>query len=259
MSRQANRPDPSSFFDSPQWYDRSVNWDARLQREIPVLREVLGPPGPQGVLDAGCGTGHQAVAMAGAGYRMTGLDLSEAMLRVASQRAADAGVHVAWVGGPYEMLNDSVTHRFDGLYCIGNSLAAAGSAEAVQAALDNFGAVLRPGGRLFLQVLNFEPMRHEHPCLRGPRVTRVDGVEYVSFRLFHVGADEAKVTSLTLWNDGQWRHHAGGGRIYPVSPEQLDAWLSAAGCRIDARYGDYARTPFDPRTSVDLIITATRA
>ncbi|MBN1511584.1 MAG: methyltransferase domain-containing protein, partial [Phycisphaerae bacterium] len=217
-----------------------------------------GPPGTLGVLDAGCGTGHQAIAMAQAGYRMTGLDRSEAMLRVASQRAADAGVHIAWSGCAFDALNESVTHRFDGLYCIGNSLAAAGSEAAVRSAIDNFAAVLRPGGRLFIQVLNFAPMRDEHPCVRGPRIVRVEGVEYVSFRLFHVGADESRVTSLTLWNDGQWRHHAKEGRTYPVSPEQMDAWLAAAGLRVDGRHGDYALTPFDAETSVDFIVTAVR-
>ncbi len=258
MNNPSNASGTTLFLDSPQWYDVSVNWNARLTREIPKLQQVLGPPGSLGILDAGCGTGHQTVAMARAGYRMTGLDVSEAMLRVASQRAADAGVHVAWVGCGFDALNDSVTHRFDGLYCIGNSLAAAGSEATVRAALDNFAAVLRPGGRLFIQVLNFAPMRDEHPCVRGPRITHVEGVEYVSFRLFHVGADEAKVTSLTLWNDGQWRHHAGGGRIYPVSPGQMETWLAAAGLRVDGRYGDYALTPFDPGTSVDFIVTATR-
>ena len=44
-----------------EWYDQSINWDARLQREIPVFVDVFGAPGDGGIIDAGCGTRIQEV------------------------------------------------------------------------------------------------------------------------------------------------------------------------------------------------------
>ena len=44
------------------------------------------------VLDVGTGTGRAAIGLARAGARVTGLDASQEMLRVASVRARDAGV-----------------------------------------------------------------------------------------------------------------------------------------------------------------------
>ena len=96
----SDRSASSAMFDSAEWYDIGVNWSARLEREIPVLCDVMGPPGEFGVLDAGCGTGRQAVAMVQAGYRVTGQDAAEQMLRVASERAA--AVHLprcTWQNG----------------------------------------------------------------------------------------------------------------------------------------------------------------
>jgi SAM-dependent methyltransferase len=46
-------------------------------------------PGAQSVLDLGCGTGRHALLLAERGYRMTGVDLSEEMLKVA--RASSSG------------------------------------------------------------------------------------------------------------------------------------------------------------------------
>jgi histidinol-phosphate/aromatic aminotransferase/cobyric acid decarboxylase-like protein/SAM-dependent methyltransferase len=48
------------------------------------------------VLDLGCGMGRHAIALAGAGYRVTGIDVSEWALGRARAAAAEAGVHVDW-------------------------------------------------------------------------------------------------------------------------------------------------------------------
>ena len=62
-----------------------------------LLGQVLDalPAAPAGVVDAGGGTGQLAVALAAAGYRVTVVDTSAAMLATCAQRAADAGPGVA--------------------------------------------------------------------------------------------------------------------------------------------------------------------
>jgi S-adenosylmethionine-dependent methyltransferase len=62
-----------------------------------LLGQVLDalPAAPATVVDAGGGTGQLAVALAGAGYRVTVVDTSAAMLATCAQRAADAGPEVA--------------------------------------------------------------------------------------------------------------------------------------------------------------------
>jgi S-adenosylmethionine-dependent methyltransferase len=62
-----------------------------------LLGQVLAalPAAPATVVDAGGGTGQLAVALAGAGYRVTVVDTSAAMLATCAQRAADAGPGLA--------------------------------------------------------------------------------------------------------------------------------------------------------------------
>ena len=158
----------------------------------------------------------------------------------------------------YEALHEATGGGFDGIYCIGNSLAAAGSRAGVMRGVHAFGKCLHPRGRLLIQVLNFGPMRLDTPCVRGPRVSYVDDREYVSFREFHFDADGAQVTNVTLWNDNGWRHRAHSGRLYPVERDELRTWYAEAGLRIDEVWGSYQREPFDPDASVDLIVVATR-
>ncbi len=246
-----------TFLD-PSWYDKGINWAARLGREIPVLVDVFGAPGDGGLIDAGCGTGRQTCALAKQGYRMVGADASDEMIAMASSLAKELAVDVAFHVSPYAGMIEKLGGGFDGVYCLGNALAAAGSEEAVREALGQFAKCLRPGGRLFLQVLNFEPMRIELPCVRGPRVSVVDGREYISTRQFHFHDDRAVVTNTTLWHDEGWKQRSHAGRLYPLSLSQLQAWCADAGLRIDDTWGNYQREPFEIDRSVDLIVVATR-
>jgi len=241
-----------------EWYNRSIDWAARVAREIPVFMDVFGPPGKGGILDAGCGTGHQALAMVRMDYHVTAADASDEMLAIARRVAADTGVSVKHVQVSYSDLVSTVGTGFDGIYCIGNSLAAAASRKSVREAIEQFAKCLRLGGRLFVQVLNFDKMRGERPCVRGPRITHVDGVEYVSLRQFTFSADSVDVTNTTLWNDRGWKLRTQSRALYPVTLDELRDWCKSAGLRVELEWGNYARELFNVNASEDLIIVATR-
>ncbi len=253
-------PASDDIFASADWYDRSINWTARLNRELPVLVEIFGPPGEGGLVDAGCGTGRQVIALAEKGYGTIGVDSSEEMLILARRlcEAAAARTPPSFVHARYDQMFERVGGGHDGVFCVGNSLAASGTRDAVHRAVASFGRCLREGGRLFLQVLNFAVMRQADPCVRGPRVAIVDGREYVSFRHFHFAGDQVQVSHVTLWRDDTWRKHVRSGRLFPVVLSDLSAACETADLRIDAVWGSYARESFDVGQSADLILVATR-
>ena len=70
--------------------------------ELLVERAAIEPGSD--VLDVACGTGNATLPAAGAGARVTGLDLSPDLLAIARERAADAMVEVDWVEGDAELL-----------------------------------------------------------------------------------------------------------------------------------------------------------
>ena len=247
------------MFRSAAWYDRTINWEARLGREIPVLCDVFGPPGDGGIIDAGCGPGRQACAMAERGYRVIGVDVSDEMLGLATGRAAESGGDVSFVTSTYAELANRVGGGHDGVYCIGNGLAVAGTQPDVAASLRGLCGSLRPGGRLFLQTLNFTLMRGEDPCVRGPRVVTVDGVEYLSQRTYHFEQETVEIVNTTIWNDGGWQMRAWTGRLIPLELETLTGWLEACGMRVVHVWGSYAQESFEIERSRDLIVVSEKA
>ncbi|MFO8030902.1 MAG: methyltransferase domain-containing protein [Cyclonatronaceae bacterium] len=64
--------------------------------ECDFIEKELGRDTSQHILDVGCGTGRHAIELARRGYRVTGVDLSEAQLRRAREKASEAGVDVVF-------------------------------------------------------------------------------------------------------------------------------------------------------------------
>lgn len=84
------------------WDDAPPTRATFLER-LPVGRAV----------DAGCGSGRDAVALAERGWHVTGLDLSGAALARAQVRAASRGVTVQWLRAPASYLDAHVPAPVD--------------------------------------------------------------------------------------------------------------------------------------------------
>jgi SAM-dependent methyltransferase len=119
--------------------------------------------GRRAIVDAGCGTGRFAELLAGAGFSVTGVDSSPAMLEVARARAPS----VEFVVG--DVLSWRPAAAVDGVLCRGVLNDSTDDAER-QKLIDSLFQMLRPGGLLLLSVRELEKTRARFA--REPVVTR---------------------------------------------------------------------------------------
>jgi SAM-dependent methyltransferase len=91
----------------------------QTRREVELIERFLAVTAGCRLLDVPCGMGRHLLALAGLGYRVSGVDLSsEAVARIDREpEASPAGVEV--VRG--DMRSLPWTEEFDGSYCLGNS------------------------------------------------------------------------------------------------------------------------------------------
>lgn len=115
-------------------------WAARLESWLPT-----GAADGLDVLDVGCGTGSLSLLLAGAGHRVTGVDLAPRMVEQARTKLRDAGLTGRFLVGDAAQ-PPTGAERFDVLL----SRHLVWTLPDPEAALTEWVGRLRPGGRLVL-------------------------------------------------------------------------------------------------------------
>ncbi len=137
-----------TFFTEPvmRFWDAAVPPAATAAEVLFVIRH-LGIRPPARILDVPCGGGRHALALAEAGFTVTGIDLSEAALSRAQKSADSCGLATRFVRANMLTLHEEEPH--DGLICMGNSIGYFEPALTAQL-LRKLAAAVRVGGRLII-------------------------------------------------------------------------------------------------------------
>lgn len=90
----------NDYWENAYESEEHENWEFSYPSpELVALAAARVPRRNSRVLDVGCGGGTDAIFMAQCGFRVTGVDISAAALRIAEKRAEEALVEVDWRRG----------------------------------------------------------------------------------------------------------------------------------------------------------------
>lgn len=97
-----------------RYVEKNTPWDTNLvDRELRRAVEA-GPIGPCAAIELGCGTGTNAVYLAGKGFHVTAVDFAPLAIEQAEARAAQAGASVRFLTGDVTKLDN--LGQFDFLF-----------------------------------------------------------------------------------------------------------------------------------------------
>ena len=170
---------PSVFEKYAQEYDLITNASQRESYHQKEIDALIARFTPTSVLDAGCASGMTAMLFARRGINAIGLDCSRAMIEVAREKYASTKLPLSFRIGNFERLPKDMHAKFDLVVCLANSISGVSSVAGVKKTLMNFYAVLKPGGWLTLQMLNYFSMKEG--TLFPIRATINDGIIYERF------------------------------------------------------------------------------
>jgi len=127
---------------------------AWLRQESLATLQAVFPPGSQ-LLEIGCGTGDEALALGRAGYHIVATDISPAMIQAARAKAGLDTGDVTWralpAGQLADLLADYACGSFDGAYA---SFGALNCEPDLAQTITALAKLLRPGAALVCSAMN---------------------------------------------------------------------------------------------------------
>jgi ubiquinone/menaquinone biosynthesis C-methylase UbiE len=230
-------PSPPETWDAffNDFYLRVAAGDARQEdvAETQALgaARLTGCPEGGDLLDVPCGFGRHAVALARAGYRVVGVDRSQALLAEARRRADDAEWPIL-VEADYREL-PFADESFDAAINLFTSLGYLGDEEDTKA-LAEIARVLRPAGRLVVELVPRDLLvrrfsEQDWRALGGGRLL-------LEQRTFDAAAGIAQTTQTLVETTGERDSRTFSLRVYTAT--ELVAMLLAAGFAEAKCYGD---------------------
>jgi ubiquinone/menaquinone biosynthesis C-methylase UbiE len=148
--------DVARYWDSNAnlWAEQVNNgWDAyREHFNNPSFLKFIGPLDGEKVLDAGCGEGHNTRILARSGTRMTGIDISPRMVKLAQQVEERESLGIHYEVASYSDLSMFEDCSFDSVV----SFVALMDGPDYESAIKEFSRVIKRKGNLFFSIT--------HPC-----------------------------------------------------------------------------------------------
>jgi SAM-dependent methyltransferase len=214
---------------------------ARTSGEVDAVETILHLRKGARVLDLACGAGRHSIELARRGYRVTGFDLSEDLLREARSAGRSARQHVDFVHGdmrdlPYHGTFDAAVNMF-------SSFGYFDSRDDDRKVLAGVARALRARGKFLMERFNRESMAYELP-LQGWRVGK-DGSVILQEDSFDVLRGRYDTRQVVIDREGT-REHLGSVRAYTL-PE-LKELFDAAGLPIHRVLGGLDLSPYRARS-----------
>lgn len=241
-----------------EWYEKSFGEDYLIvyrhrdfcgaRHEVEQMIGWLELPQGAKVLDLCCGMGRHSLALAEAGYKVTGVDLSETLLREARAQAG-AGA-VTWVQSDMRQL--PLEGGFDAVVNLFTSFGYFEEDEEQVKVLREIYRMLKPGGRFIIDFLNpAYVIRH-----LVPHSARRDGDNLIDESRRIEDGYVKKDIILTSKGDDTPRKYHERVKLYPL--ETFLRLIAAAGLQLEDVHGSYDEGEYDEEHSKRMIFLGVR-
>ncbi|MDD4663858.1 MAG: class I SAM-dependent methyltransferase [Caldisericia bacterium] len=211
---------------------------------VHFTNSVFAEPGKTALLEAGCGVGLLSMELAKTYQKVIGIDLDEKMLLKAEERKLqEQNIHHPefYYLNMLSILERFGDSSFDGILCYGNTLVHLDSDGQVLDFFTQCRKVLKPGGKLLFQILNYD-------WIINKKITAlpVDENEFIRFErsyAFPEHSDKIEFKTKLLIKENQ-RVIENSIPLYPLNSKKVKALLLQSGFTDFSFFGDYHRTPF---------------
>ncbi|HVS65351.1 MAG TPA: class I SAM-dependent methyltransferase [Thermoanaerobaculia bacterium] len=215
-----------------------ADWEASVRGQGKLIESWLGSDGsgPLRILDVACGMGTQAIGLALCGHQVVGRDLSPALIERARAAAARFGAVLDLeVGDMRELELEEACDAasFDAVIAIDNALPHLETDADLERALGAARAALRPGGRYFATIRDYDRLIEERPAFDPPRALGSGQDRRVVLQVWDWDGDGRGYTLdlliLRRTTAGEWSVRSRTGRYRTLLRAELESVAERAG------------------------------
>lgn len=204
------------------------------------------------ILELGCGTGKLAIPLAEAGFSVTGLDHSPALL----QFAASQNGEVKWVEG--DMRSFDLDQSFALITLPSNNLGHLHTPEDFAGCMRSVKRHLAPGGALVIDVfvpdlrLLLRDAQDEYLLSEYENPEGLGKVRVMARSRYEPSTQISRTTTMRRV-DGR-PDVVGSLDLKMYFPKELEALVQSNGLRLVERYGSHARAAFDDSARWQILV-----
>ena len=193
----------------------------------------------QSILDIGCGTGNLAIELTTQFTEVIAIDLNTDMLNAARQKRGSSKVSFLEM----DMLKIDqhfAPNQFDTVSCFGNTIVHLGGLEQISLFFRKVKHVLKPGGKLLVQLINYNKVLDE----KLPGLPTIDN-EFAKFERIYTTDQNGLIdfkTILTVKSTHEIIENT--IKLFPLRKKQITDALSETGFSNVCFYGSFAKTEY---------------
>ena len=144
------------------------------ENQVDFVKSYIQPLADKNILDVGCSTGQLAQKLASFGSQVIGIDLNADMIEIANKENQEASVKFM-LGNMLDLDSHFDKSSLDAVLCFGNTLVHLDSIDEAARFFESASRILKPGGKLLLQILNYDYILDDHveelPLIDGPKLS----------------------------------------------------------------------------------------
>jgi SAM-dependent methyltransferase len=235
------------------WYEQSFQEDYLLiykhrniqnaEVEVRAMSDILQLPLKAKVLDLCCGSGRHAFILHQLGYDVTGVDLSETLLKAA--QSADSAKSIRWVRG--DMRSIPLEESFDAIFNLFTSFGYFATDDENIQVLEEIHRLLKADGQFIIDFLNPAYVA-AHLIAYSKR--QEEGIIIEEFREIS-SSFVMKRIELTPEQGAKRTYHE---QVKLYSLKQFESMFASAGLKLESVYGGYDGTEYREQHSPRLIM-----
>ena len=230
-------------------YEQMIDFKKNLALREEAYKKIFAEKGK--VVDIGCGIGLDSIALALNGHSVTAFDISPKMIERVKLNAIKYNVNISSQIYSFQTLPKSFYSKFNYVVSVGNTIAHVNSKQ-LNAAIKKMYNLLKPGGKIFLHILNYRLIKNENKRINN--IANREGKIIIRFYDFRKNNLDFNILSFPQNSPKEFKLVT--TKHYPHTKNKIGAYLKAAGFTKIKFTKGFAGENFNAGNSKDMFVEA---